>query len=199
MMPPSLHNRGRKCAQRTRKWTLPAYRRGVGWCGCGWLCKPIGHSSNEPDGMIVVILKSNELVVGFGTCRYCMTLWTCLLRDLKKWLPEHPFTSLGLFAQAFAQAGSDINGSKVKICRRTGCLGCSGPVFVREDASHRLHREWCSLRDAGERHTGETDTGGWVSRLLTECFMPSLSFMQVQIWCHTLPLSKAGDAAHNGR
>lgn len=136
----SLHNRGHKCAQRTRKWTSPAHHRGVGWCGCDWLYKSIGHSGNETDGMIAVILKSNGF---FRTFRSVVTLWTCLRRDLENsllWLPEHPSTSPSLFVQAITQAGSDINGSKLKICRRTDCVGCPGPVFAWKDASHRLHR-----------------------------------------------------------
>lgn len=48
--------------------------------------------------------------------------------------------------------------SRTGVCTR----GCLTPAL----------QKWCSLKDAGERHTGETHrrTGGWVSRLLTGCF-----------------------------
>ena len=82
-------------------------------------------------GMMAVIffLKTNALRVRVWKCRLCVTLWTCLPRDLEnplERLPEHPSTSLCSFVQATTQAGSDINGSKLKICRRTGCLGWPG-------------------------------------------------------------------------
>lgn len=54
-------------------------------------------------------------------------------------LPEHPSTSLCSFVQAISLAGSDINGSKLKICRKSGCLGCPGPVFVLEDTLYQLY------------------------------------------------------------
>lgn len=142
MLPSTLHNRGRKCAQHTRKWNSPAHHTGVGWCRCDWLYKSIGHSWNEPDGMMVVILRHVLLVCDWKFLS-CVTLWTCLPRDLENslyQLPEHPSTSLGSFGRAFNQAGSDINGSKLKIYRRTDYLRCPGPVFVKEDTSHRLHK-----------------------------------------------------------
>lgn len=66
--------------------------------------------------------------------------WPCEL-DSKMHLHGYPNTPPRLWAclHWLAQAGSDINSSKLKICRRRSCLGCPGPVFAKEDASHRLH------------------------------------------------------------
>lgn len=122
---------------------LAGASQGVGWCGCDWLYKSIGHRGNEQDEMMGVILNTDVLLVCLWKFHSCLTSWTCLPPDLENSLlrlPEHPSTSLSSLVPAITEAGSDINGSKLKICRRTGCLGCPAPVFVKEDASHLLHK-----------------------------------------------------------
>lgn len=102
------------------------------------------------------------------------------------------------FLQAIILAGSDINASKLKICRRTGCRGCPRPgVCTRGCVAPAPHSDaqWRMQESPTQARRTDVLEAEWVSCWLS-AFIPSLSFMQVHVRCHTLPLSVAGDAAY---
>lgn len=64
-------------------------------------------------------------------------------------------------------------------------------VCIKEDASHRLPESdahWRMQESATQARQTDALEAEWVACWLS-ALIPSLSFMQVQIWCHTLPLS----------
>lgn len=125
-----------------------------------------------------------------------MTLWTCLPPQDSPNTP--PYTHMLLFLQAIILAGSDINASKLKICRRTGCRGCPRPgVCTRGCVAPTPHSDaqWRMQESPTQARRTDVLEAEWVSCWLS-AFIPSLSFMQVHVRCHTLPLSVAGDAAY---
>lgn len=179
----------------TRKWNTLAHQ-GVGWCGRGWLCKSIGHGRNLPDSVMAFILKIVPFYVSVWIFHLCMTLWTCLPPHDSPNTPPH--THMLLFLQAIILAGSDINASKLKICRRTGCRGCPRPgVCTRGCVAPAPHSDaqWRMQESPTQARRTDVLEAEWVSCWLS-AFIPSLSFMQVHVRCHTLPLSVAGDAAY---
>lgn len=195
MPPSSLHNRGRKCAQRTRKWNSPAHHRGVGWCGCDWLCKRIGHSWNEPDGMMAVILETTALLVCVWKFRFCMTLWTLLPRDLEHSFLRLPWTPLHILvlicadyypSRKWHQRVQTKNMSQDGLSRMSRTGVCKGGWLAPAPQSDAHWRMQQSATQARQTDALEAE---WVACWLS-ALIPSLSFMQVQIWCHTLPSLK---------
>lgn len=148
------------------------------------------------------ILKTTALLVRVWMFRLCMTLWTCTPRDLEKSLsrlPEHPSTSLCSFCTGYYpgrkwhQRVQTKNMSQDGLSRmsRTGVCtgGCLAPA-LHSDAHWRMQESATQAR-----HTDVLEAE-WVSCWLS-ALIPPRSFMQVQLRCHTLPLSEAGDAAHS--
>lgn len=175
---------------------------GVGWCGCDRLCKSIGHSWNEPDGMMTVILETNALLVCVWKFRFCMTLWTRLPRDLEHSFLRLPWTPLHILvlicagyypSRKWHQRVQTKNMSQDGLCRMSRTGVCKGGWLAPAPQSDAHWRMQQSATQARQTDALEAE---WVACWLS-ALIPSLSFMQVQIWCHTLPLSESGDAVHS--
>lgn len=197
----SLHNRGRKCAQCTRKWNSPAHR-GVGWCGCDWLCKSIGHGRSDPCCVMGVYFKDYRAScprLDVSPLHDLVNLHTAWPRKIPLAAPRTPLHILVLILyrllswQEVTSTVQTKNMSQDGLSRmsRTGVCtgGCLAPA-LHSDAHWRMQESATQAR-----HTDVLEAE-WVSCWLS-ALIPPRSFMQVQLRCHTLPLSEAGDAAHS--
>ncbi len=175
---------------------------GVGWCGCVWLYKSIGHSWSEPDGMIAVILNTNVplcLRLEMSPLHDLVNLPVAWPRKIALTAPRTPLHILVLICagccpgRKWHQRVQTKNMSQDGLSRmsRTGVCtgGCLAPA-LQSDAQWRMQESATQARHA------DVLEAEWVACWLS-AWIPSLSFMQVQIWCHTLPLSEAGDAARS--
>lgn len=103
------------------------------------------------------------------------------------------------FVQAITPAGSDINESQLKNMSQDGMSGMPRTrcLYGRTlyAGSLSCDAQWRMRESTARARRTDALEAEWVCCCLS-AFIPSHPFMQVEVRCHTLPQSVAGDAAH---